>query len=270
MTGTAAAPWSSSAGGGRRSATWHRGGRPRPGRGPHPRSGQAGGQVGLLASRSAARSRMRRGSTSTIRASLPSRSGRSGPDRIAPVVGQPGQPGLHAVEELAVGQALPLLAAPRLGRSSSAARRRTSSSGSSSRAGEDLDRRPGRRSTAGRSPRSRTADRPRRPTGRCAPGRRRWTGTRRRSTPGRPARPGARPGTRAGSRRPRGARPARRGRPDGAGGDHDRLDVLDLRAEPLRPAPAPERRPRLWGARSGLAEAPQRRAAAGPSSRPTG
>ena len=51
----------------------------------------------------------------------------------------------------------------------------------------------GRRWSAGRPRRSGSAGRPRRPTGRCAPARRRSTGTRRRSRPGRPARRGARP-----------------------------------------------------------------------------
>ena len=60
---------------------------------------------------SAARSRMRRGSTSRTWASGGSRS-------VSSVLlgREPRQPALHAVEDQALGQPLPLLAAPRLGR----------------------------------------------------------------------------------------------------------------------------------------------------------
>ena len=62
------------------------------------------------ASRSRARSRIRRGSTSTTLAL-------SGSTSVSSVlaVDEPRQPALHAVEQRALGEALPLLAAPRLG-----------------------------------------------------------------------------------------------------------------------------------------------------------
>ena len=73
-------------------------------------------------SSSCARSRMRRGSTSSTSASVGQQVGEE-----VLVVGEPRQPRLHAVEDLALGEALPLLARPTAaGRTSAAARSRTS------------------------------------------------------------------------------------------------------------------------------------------------
>ena len=95
------------------------------------------------------------------------------------VVAEPRQPALHAVEQRALGEALPLLAAPRLGADEGRRRARTSSLGISSRAGKitRLGEVVGRALVVD-AERVR-AGRPRRPTGRCGPGRRRSTGTRR-------------------------------------------------------------------------------------------
>ena len=85
---------------------------------------------------------------------------------------------------------------------SRAARRRaprTSSVGEQLARREDRTRRRRRRSSAGRRPRTATAGRPRRPTGRCAPDGRRSTGTRRRSSRAPRPRRAPPPGTRAGS-----------------------------------------------------------------------
>ncbi len=159
-------------------------------------------------SSSCARSRMRLGSTSSTIAS----SGRRSVSRCF-AVGEPGQPRLHAVEELTVGEALPLLAPPRLLRQQ--ARRRAPAPrrwGAARGSGRCTPRR--RRAwSAGRRPRTPTGGRPRRPTGRCARGGRRSTGTRRRSSPAPRPRRAPPPGTRAGSRRRRAGRRARRGRP---------------------------------------------------------
>ena len=114
-------------------------------------------------------------------------------------VGQPRQPRLHAVELVAVGQPVPLVAPPRsrshqAGRPLCAWPRRPPARGSRTA-------RPGRghRSIVGRRRRIGSAGPPRRPTGRSGPVRRRWTGRRRRCRRGRPTRPGARRATRAGS-----------------------------------------------------------------------
>ena len=118
-----------------------------------------------------------------------------------PLVGsEPRQPRLHAVEGVALGEPLPLLAPPGLGDEELA------------RAGPHLVGRQQlahredprlvdlRRSIADRRRRSARAGRPRRPTGRCAPGGRRWRDTRRRSSRAPRPRRAPRPGTRAGNR----------------------------------------------------------------------
>ena len=128
-------------------------------------------------------------------------------------LGQPRQPRLHAVEHLALGDALPLLAAPRL-RAHERGGALAHLGGREQLARRDRSTRRRRRAwIAGRRPRTPTGDRPRRPTGRCARGGRRWTGRRRRSSPAPRARRATPPGTRAGTPRRRAAPRARRGRP---------------------------------------------------------
>ena len=187
-------------------------------------------------SRSAARSRMRRGSTRRTRAS--GRAGRTGrarrrsataattpcPRRRRPRPAAPTAPGPTA--------------RPRPG---SAARARTSSVGSSSRQGKI--------STHSTSPVERWSVTEKRgeavdlvaPQVDAHRGRRRWTGTRRRSSPAGPPLPGARPAPPAGSRPRPGARPGRWGRRGRPGWIDDRLDVLHVRAQALdeRPHRAP-------------------------------
>ena len=149
-------------------------------------------------SSSAARSRIRRGSTSSDLGAA----GRAGRGAPRPARRQPRQPRLHAVEDVAFGQPLPLLPAPRLlgdqigcPPADLRRQRRTSRQPKISTSSRSCDERWSSHRERGQ------------PVDLVAPqvdpdrARRRSTGTRRRSTRAQPPRPGARPGTRAGSRR---------------------------------------------------------------------
>ncbi len=142
----------------------------------------------------AARSRMRRGSTSRIWASAGSRSTRVRSSEVS-----------HGSQDSMPSKTRPSArrshcwrpqgwAADRGGRLGPARPRSGAARGSrTARRGR------ARRSSAGRRRRTRSAGPPRRPTGRCARARRQSTGRRRRSSRERRARRGARPGTRGGS-----------------------------------------------------------------------
>ncbi len=213
------------------------------------------------ASRSAARSRSRRGSTSRIWASSPTRSN-STCSRSA----------THAVHASMPSKTSPSASRCQCSRptahSRSSARRAPAPRAWGAARGRRTGR-PGRprRSCAGPRPRTRTAARPRRPTDRCAPGRRRSRGRRRRSSRARTPRHGARPGTRAGSRPSpvvRAGRPRRRCRPV------RRRRARRARRRGRGAARAPVRwrpRPRACGRRSADATAC---AAVGPSTRSPG
>ena len=148
-------------------------------------------------------------------------------------VGEPRQPRLHAVEQLALGEPLPLLAAPRLLRDErgGALAHLVGRQQLARREDARLVDVVGRALVGDRE--RRRGGRPRRPTGRCARGGRRSTGTRRRSSRAPRPRRAPRPGTRAGSP-PATRRATSSSRSTWSPGrTTHRLDVLDVRAEPL-------------------------------------
>ena len=182
----------------------------------------------------------------------PAGPGPSGPSRSKSsvlAVGQPRQPRLHAVEDQALGQPLPLLAAPRLGGDERLGPLADLVGRQQLAAREDLDLGEVDRSSAGRSTEnsvSRSTSSPHRSmrTGDVG-GRREHVDDRARAP--RPRR-GARPGPRGGSR------PATRSATSSVGSswspvaDDERLDVARRGARAAAPAPAPaRRRPRARG-----------------------
>ena len=171
------------------------------------------------------------------------------------VLGEPRQPRLHAVEHQALGQALPLLAAPRLEADQPLGPLADLVGGQqlAAREQQHLVEVVGR-ALVGHRELGEPVDlvAPQVDAHRAVGGRREHVDDRARA---RPARPGARPSPRAGSRRPPGRRPGRRGRSAGPG--RTAIGATSSTWGPRRCTSARTEATTTSGARSGVVQPPQ-------------